>query len=121
MIFSSIKAWLKSVGYAGSGGRTLLRTQPNARIHLVATLSALGAGVYWRISVGEWGLIVLACTLVWLTEALNTAIEFLADEISLERRDRIKWAKDVAAFAVLVAAMAAVGIAGTVFLPRILR
>jgi diacylglycerol kinase len=98
---------------------TLLKTQPNARIHLAATAAALGTGLCVKISPGEWALVVVACALVWLTEALNTALEFLADEVSLERREGIKRAKDVAAFAVLVAAITAVGIGAAVFGPRI--
>jgi diacylglycerol kinase (ATP) len=113
-------ARLRSFGHALRGGMLLLKTQPNARIHLVVTLVVVTAGAGWRISPGEWTLVVLACGLVWLTEALNTALEFLADEVSLERRDGIKRAKDVAAFAVLVSALAAVGIGVAVFGPRIL-
>jgi diacylglycerol kinase (ATP) len=50
-----------------------------------------------------------------LTEALNTALELLADEVSLERRERIGKAKDVAAGGVLIAAMVSVGVAALVF------
>jgi diacylglycerol kinase len=107
--------WLRSVGHALRGGGTLLRTQPNARIHLVVTLAVLAAGVFWKISAVEWALVVLAFGLVWMAEALNTAVEFLADEVSLEWRERIKRAKDVAAFAVLVSAIIAAGVAIAVF------
>ena len=98
----------------------MLKTQPNARIHFAATLAVVGAGACWRISAGEWALVALACGLVWLAEALNTALEFLADEVSLERREGIKCAKDVAAFAVLASAIAAAGIGVAVFGWRIL-
>ncbi|MGC4072133.1 MAG: diacylglycerol kinase family protein [Nibricoccus sp.] len=110
---------LKSFGHALRGGVMMLKTQPNARIHLAATLAVVAAGVGWRISSGEWALVLLACGLVWLTEALNTALEFLADEVSRERREGIKRAKDVAAFAVLIAAFVAVGIGVVVFGPRV--
>ncbi len=114
-----IAARLRSLGHALRGGATLLKTQPNARIHLVATAVVVVAGAGWGISPGEWALVLVACALVWLTEALNTALEFLADEVSRERREGIKRAKDVAAFAVLVAAGAAVGVGAAVFGPRI--
>lgn len=114
-----VTARLRSFGHALRGGMTLMKTQPNARIHLVATVTVIVAGVCWRISPGEWALVLLACALVWLAEALNTALEFLADEVSRERREGIKRAKDVAAFAVLVAAVAAVGIGVAVFGARI--
>jgi diacylglycerol kinase len=49
--------------------------------------------------------------MVWMGEALNTALEFLADEVSLEIRPRIGKAKDVAAAGVLIAALASVAVA----------
>jgi len=113
-----IGARLRSFGHAVRGGAVLLKTQPNARIHLLATVGVVAAGIGWKISPGEWVAVALACGLVWLAEALNTALEFLADEVSRERREGIKRAKDVAAFAVLVAAVAAVGIGAAVFGPK---
>ena len=98
----------------------MLRTQPNARIHLLGTVLVAAAGIGWRVLPVEWALLAAACGLVWAAEALNTAVEFLADEVSGERREGIRRAKDVAAFAVLVAAFAAVGIGVAVFGPRIL-
>ena len=98
----------------------MLKTQPNARIHLLGTVLVAMAGIGWRVSPVEWALLAGACGLVWAGEALNTAIEFLADEVSRERREGIRRAKDVAAFAVFVAAFASAGIGVAVFGPRIL-
>jgi len=112
---------LRSFRHAFRGAATLLKTQPNTRIHLVATLAVAGAGGYWRVSAIEWALLAGAAGMVWVAEALNTALEFLADEVSLERRERIKRAKDVAAFGVLAASAAAVVIGFAVFGPRILQ
>jgi diacylglycerol kinase len=53
--------------------------------------------------------------MVWMAEALNTALEFLADEVSLEKRDRIGNAKDVAAGGVLITAMISITVAVIVF------
>src|SRR5690349_5439301 len=101
-MINAARVWLASLRYALRGGATMLKTQPNARIHLLATLAVLVAGTGWRISRGEWTIVLLACGLVWVAEALNTALEFLADEVSREHREGIKRAKDVAAFGVLV-------------------
>lgn len=111
---------LQSFVYAFQGAATLLRTQPNARIHLIATLAVGSAAAFCRVTAGEWMALTLVTALVWITEALNSALEFLADEVTLERRERIQHAKDMAAFAVLAAAGAAVVVGGIVFLPRIL-
>lgn len=102
-----LKARLNSVRCALAGLRTLLRTQHNAWIHAVATLLVLGAGVYFGVSLAEWCWLVLAITLVWMAEALNTALEFLADAVTREPHPLIGQAKDLAAAAVLIATIGA--------------
>ena len=116
----SFRQRLRSFSHAFRGAGTLIRTQTNAWLHALATILVLVAGVALGISKTEWALIALAIALVWMAEALNTAIEFLSDEITEERRERIKRAKDVAAFAVLVSAVAALTIGLIVFLPHCL-
>src|SRR4051812_26742739 len=96
---------LRAFRHAGEGLRVLLLTQPNARFHLCATLAAVALGFVTRLSPGEWAALVLAITLVWLVEGLNTAIEFLVDLVSPEHRQLAGWAKDVAAGAVLLASI----------------
>jgi diacylglycerol kinase (ATP) len=118
---SFLRARAKSFGYAFAGFRTLVVTQPNARIHLAATGLVTIFGFAVGLSTVDWALILLAVGMVWAGEALNTAIEFLADEVSLERRPRIQFAKDVAAFGVLASALAALGIGLLVFVPHLVR
>ena len=115
-----MKRRLQSFVHAFHGGRHLLATQPNARIHLVATAVVVCAGRWFGVTPGEWLALALAMGMVWAAEALNTAIELLGDEMTLEKRPRIGQAKDVAAFAVLVAAIVAVIVAALVFCPRVL-
>ncbi len=113
----NIKARLKSFSYASKGIVTLLQTQHNARIHLLATIIAIALGFYFGVSITEWSLLVIAIVLVWLTEALNTAIEFLADTITKDHHPLIGKAKDVAASAVLVASIGALVIGVFIFWP----
>ena len=117
----SLRARGRSFVFALAGGRVLLRGQHNAWIHAAATLLVLVLGLACRVSRLEWVALALAIGLVWAMEALNTAIELLADEVSLEQRARIGRAKDVAAFAVLAAALAAVAIGLLVFWPHLFR
>lgn len=117
----SLRARGRSFVFALAGGRVLLRGQHNAWIHAAATLLVLVLGLACRVSRQDWALLALAIGLVWAMEALNTAIELLADEVSLEQRARIGRAKDVAAFAVLAAALAAVAIGLLVFWPHLFR
>jgi diacylglycerol kinase (ATP) len=111
-----LSARVRSFGYAIKGIMTLIGTQPHARLHLFATLLVTGAGIYLHLRRWEWAAILLCIGMVWMAEALNTAIEFLADEVTLERRDRIGKAKDVAAGGVLITALISVAVAGLVFL-----
>ena len=114
----SLRARQQSFVFALAGGRVLL-AQHNAWIHAAATLLVVVFGLVCRVSRLEWVALALAIGLVWAMEALNTAIELLADEVSLEYRARIGWAKDVAAFAVLAAALAAVAVGLLVFWPHL--
>ena len=63
------------------------------------------------------GTAILAIALVWVAEIVNTAFEHLCDVVQPDLHVSVKSAKDVAAGAVLVAAMAAAVIGGLVFLP----
>jgi len=111
---------LRSFGHALRGIRTLLLTQQNARIHAVATVLVVAAGAVFRISTAEWALIVTAILCVWVAEAINTSIEFLVDLASPEVHPLAGKAKDVAAGAVLVAAIGSAVIGGLVFGPHVI-
>ena len=100
------------------GGLFLLRTQPNARVHAAITCGVMVAGLATGLSRMEWLALSLTTAAVWTAEAFNTAIEQLADEVTMEQRERIGRAKDLAAFAVLITAVAAVAVGLLVFLPH---
>lgn len=112
---------LKSFVYALQGMAMLVRTQPNARIHLLATLLVCGAGFYFGLSRMEWLWVVVAMVLVWSAEAFNTAVEQLADTLHPEQHPGIGRAKDAAAAGVLIAAMGAAVIGVLVFLPHFIH
>ena len=116
-----LSARLRSFRYAAAGLGTLLRTQHNAWIHAAATLLVIGAALYFGLNAYEWLWLVLALALVWTAEAFNTAIELLADAVTREPHPLIGQAKDVAAGAVLIAALAALVIGVLVLGPHVLR
>ncbi len=105
---------LQSFKFAFRGLFALLKTQPNARVHLLATIAVIIAGVLLHISAAEWCWLVLAMVAVWVAEALNTAIEQLADVVSPNFHPAIARAKDLAAAGVLLAALGAVVIGALV-------
>jgi diacylglycerol kinase len=110
---------LRSFGHAFRGLAILLWTQHNARIHAVATILVVAAGALLRISPTEWVLIALAVVCVWATEALNTSIEFLVDLVSPDLHPLAAKAKDVAAGAVLIAAIGSLIVGALVFGPHV--
>ena len=95
----------------------MIRCQHNAWIHAVATCVVIGAGWALHLSRGDWCWIALAVSMVWTAEAANTAFEFLADAASPEFHPLVRDAKDVAAGAVLITAIAALIIGILVFAP----
>ncbi len=109
----------RSFGPAVRGVADLLRTQHNSHLHCAATLLVLVAGLACRLGCLEWCVLMLAATAVWVTEALNTAIEFLADEVSQERRPLIGRAKDLGAAAVLLSSLGAAVAGALVFYPYV--
>lgn len=121
--FCQDRSWrgrVRSFQDAGRGLKILLGTQWNARFHAVATAGAAGAGWWWQISAGEWCALVLSIGLVWVAEALNTAIESAVDLASPELDPLAGRAKDLAAGGVLAAAITALAVGGFVFGPRLL-
>ena len=111
---------IKSFGYAFKGIFDLLRSEPNTRIHLLATVCALIAGFLLRISKTEWCIILIVIALVWTAEAFNTAIEKLTDHLFPEYHETARFVKDVAAGAVLVCAIAAFVCGLIIFLPKLM-
>jgi len=99
----------------------MLKSQHNAWIHATASVLVLIAGAILHLTPGEWCWLVIAIMSVWMAEALNTALEFLADVASYEFHPVVGRAKDVAAGAVLISAIGSVVIALLILGPRIIE
>ena len=111
---------IRSFGYAIRGVVMMVKMQVNARIHLAATLLAVGLGFLLGLNRSEWCAVVAAIGLVWTAEGVNTALEALTDLVSPNEHPLAGRAKDVAAGAVLCAAIAAAIIGLIVFLPKLI-
>lgn len=109
-----------SIGFAMNGIQRFFREEPNARIHLLATVTVCILAGCLHVSSTEWCLLILAMGLVWTMEILNTAIERIMDFISTTHDTRIKVIKDLAAAAVLLSAAIAAAIGLIVFIPKII-
>ncbi len=108
---------LLSFKFALQGIFTLFTTQVNAVIHLTALIAVIILGILFDITRVEWLTIIIAATLVLMAEAFNTAIEFLTDLASPTHHPLAGKAKDVAAAAVLIAAIGAAIVGTIIFFP----
>jgi diacylglycerol kinase len=109
----------RSFQYALAGLVYALKTQRNVRIHFMAAVIVLGAGLYFRISSRDFVLLFFAITLVFMAELFNTSLEKAVDLFVQEYSHLAKVAKDTAAGAVLVTALNALVVAYVVFYPRL--
>ena len=116
----SVSARIRSFRFALRGIAATLTTQHNAWIHAAATTAAVVAGLVLGIDRTEWLAVVLAIMAVWTAEGLNTAFEALCNVASPEFHPLVARAKDVAAGAVLIAAIGAAVVGALVFGPRLL-
>ncbi|WP_339912136.1 diacylglycerol kinase family protein [Symmachiella dynata] len=98
----------QSFVHAFSGMWQAWRHERNLRIHVVVTVTVCGLAGWLQISLRDWAVLVLTIALVTSAELFNTSLEAIVDLVSPERHELAKTAKDVAAAAVLVLAIAAV-------------
>ena len=97
---------LVSFADAARGIRALFG-EPNARVQALVALAVVALGLWLHIGRRDWALLVLAMGVVLASEAMNTALEALADRVAPDRHPLVAKAKDVAAGAVLIASLAA--------------
>lgn len=115
----SFRKRAKSFVYAFRGIGRVFKTQPNMQIHVIIVLLVIVAGIWLELSVPEWLFIVFAIGFVFSAEIFNSAIEKLVDIVSPGYDDRAGRIKDMAAGAVLIAAITAVVIGLLIFVPRL--
>lgn len=114
------RAMIVGFKYAFRGIFDLIRLQRNAQVHVFVIVVLVVVSLAWKVSATEWLVLILTMTLVLAMEAMNTAVEAVVDLASPEYHPLAKRAKDVAAGAVLIAAVGAVFVALIIFGPRLL-
>jgi diacylglycerol kinase (ATP) len=115
-----MKKLIRSFGFAFKGIAYATSSQLNFRIHLAATVVAVGAGIALHISASEWQWVALSITLVLVTEIFNTMIETLVDLVSPGYNEKAGHIKDMSAGAVVIAALFAIITGLIIFLPKLL-
>lgn len=114
-----MRAFLRSFGYAFEGIAWVIRTQRNARVHLAIAVIVVVAGLCFQVSSVEWALLALSIGLVIGTEMINSVAEIAVDLLTDHFHPMAKAAKDAGAGAVLVTALAAIGVGIAIFGPRL--
>lgn len=114
----SIRSRVKSFSFAIEGFRWFLIREHNARIHLAATILVVIASVILGVTSGEAIALTLTIGMVWVAEMINTCIERTVDLITRMKHAEIKYIKDLAAGAVLVAAGISVITGLIIFVPK---
>ena len=109
--FAAVRYALRGVGF--------MLAERNCQVLAAATIAAVAAGGYFRLSAAEWCAVVFAITAIWVAEGLNTAIERLTDLVSPGYHPLAGRAKDIAAGAVLLAALGAISTGIIIFGPRL--
>lgn len=109
----------RSFRYAFHGIWLLVTKEHNAWIHCFAAVCVVIAGILLEISKMEWIACVSMIGAVMAAEAINSAVEAMADFVSPQYSEAIKRTKDLAAGAVLLLAIAAAIVGGIVFFPKL--
>jgi diacylglycerol kinase (ATP) len=105
----------ESFNNATEGVIHALRTQRNLWVHFTIAVAVLVAALAFGVDKLELISLLLAITFVLVAELVNTAIEAAVDVASTSFDPMAKLAKDIAAGAVLIAALNAVAVGYLVF------
>lgn len=111
---------IRSFGYAIDGILTTLKEQMNFRIHILIALVVIITGYFVKLTSTEWVVLILTIAMVLSLESLNTVLEHLVDLVSPSIQEKARKAKDAAAGAVLIGAIASVIIGVIIFGPKLL-
>lgn len=115
-----MRRFLLGFVFAWRGLLHLIASQRNFRLHLfLATPLVIAAAAWLGLAAWEWVALLFAIVLVLSLEAMNTALEILADRVNREHDPYIALAKDAAAAAVLLGAIGAAVVGLIVFLPHL--
>src|ERR1700761_895166 len=111
---------IKSFGYAWKGITHCFFMEMNFKIHVVIAFITILCSVYFGLSPKEWVVIIICIAAVLALEMLNTAVENICNKFCPDIDPQVKIIKDVAAGAVLIAAIASACIGVLIFLPKLL-
>jgi diacylglycerol kinase (ATP) len=110
---------LDSLNYAFEGIIHVLRTQRNMRIHLAIGAAVIVFALVVNVTKIELIALLISITFVLIAEMINSAVEGAIDIATTSFDPMAKLAKDIAAGAVLIAAMNALAVGYLVFANKV--
>jgi len=115
------RSFWASLHDAACGVVDALASQRNMKIHLIAAILVVAAGLFMGLNRLEWSVIILTITAVWAAEIMNTSLERVVDLLSPQYNALAGQAKNLGAGAVLVTALGAVLVGIMIFGPRLIH
>ena len=116
----SVRDRLRSFRFAMEGIGSFFQREHNAWLHFMATVAVFTLAALVHVTKTELLALVFAIGFVWVAEMFNTCIERVMDFVSAHKHPEVKFIKDLAAAAVLTAAITALVTAAIVFIPKLI-
>jgi len=113
------RTWTDRFRDAGRGVAFAAREQPSFIVHLSVATLVVVFGAVLRVTATEWCLLTICIATVLVAETFNSAMEALAKVVSPQHHDDVGRSLDMAAGAVLLAAVGAALVGLIVFVPRV--
>ena len=113
------RSLIESFNYAVTGILSAIKMEKNMRIHYFIALAVVGLSLFFDLQRFEFIVLLFAICLVFIAEMLNTAVEMVVDLVTDTYHPLAKLAKDIAAGAVLIAAINSIIVGYLLFFDRI--
>ncbi|WMM23497.1 diacylglycerol kinase [Tissierella sp. MB52-C2] len=113
------KSIIDSFNFAVSGIIIALKTEKNMKIHYAIAIGVIILSLFFDFSRVEFLLLLFSITLVVVAEMVNTALERVIDLITQDYHPLARLVKDVAAGAVLIAAINSIIVGYLLFFDRL--
>ena len=104
-----------------NGIKNVYKNERNITIQSIFAVIVIILGIFLRISLLEFGIIILVIFIVFISEFFNTAIENMVDMIVQGYNENAKIVKDISAAGVTLSAIMSVIVGIIIFLPKIIN
>ncbi|MGE5457386.1 MAG: diacylglycerol kinase family protein [Methanococcaceae archaeon] len=117
----SLSSRILSFKFAFDGFITMIKNEHNSRIHLLLSIIVITVGIFLKLTLIEWSLVIILIGLVFIAELFNSAIEKISDMIDHEINPEIRIIKDYTAAAVLISAIVSATVGAIIFMPKLIE